>query len=204
MFHIRNEATLEETVAHELGNPFRILDIGFPFGHLLQFSRIDDSHLAERCQYIEHRLPVYPRTFHRHVGDSQAGQPSGQRFQTCQRSREGLDKALDLAFVGWTRIHKRRPSFCVRPGQRSVRTRLPSCCLLRPPWHTLFKDTGCPACLPPLQEGSTSRGRSRYANLIRLRARMLLAPRGITISLTDGRSTSLPHVFHAPWCPRSA
>ena len=73
----------------QIGNPFCIHDIRLPPRHLLDMTCIDQQHLKVLFQDVVDRLPVFPRAFHRHVGDPETQQPIRQPQQVSRHGPKG-------------------------------------------------------------------------------------------------------------------
>lgn len=52
----------------EIGNPLRVLDIGFPPWYRFDMLRIDQQQLKMPFKQVLYRFPVYTRTLHRSMG----------------------------------------------------------------------------------------------------------------------------------------
>ena len=104
----RDEAGPNEPVREQVGEPNRVVHVGFAPGHGLDMPSIGQEKLEVFDQHRPDRLPVHAGGFHGHVRDLMAGEPSRQALQLRGGRAEGLDVALDAG----GRPGARRPRCC--------------------------------------------------------------------------------------------
>ena len=79
--HRRDEAGLQQAMAHQFGQPARIGLIRLAPRHLLDVGRVDQEDGEVAFQDVVDRFPVLTRAFHGHMRDACLGQPVGQGQQ---------------------------------------------------------------------------------------------------------------------------
>jgi len=72
---IWNIAAAQQTVPQQIGNPFRVFDIGLPPRHRFDMLGVYHEQRETIFQEIVDRFPVYPCAFHGHMGDFEVKQP---------------------------------------------------------------------------------------------------------------------------------
>ena len=76
-----NEAALQQSMAQQVSDPFRILDIGLSPTERLDVLGIHYQDLKFPFQYIEDGLPVHSGAFHCHMRHPAFCQPAHQLLQ---------------------------------------------------------------------------------------------------------------------------
>ena len=96
---IGHEAGLDQSMCHQVGQPDRIVDVGFATRHVLHVGGVgqDQFELAVG-QNVPDRLPIDARRFHGDVRGGLGGKPLRQGHQLLGGCLESLDMGCDLAF----------------------------------------------------------------------------------------------------------
>jgi len=92
----RDEAAAQQAVAQQIGQPFRIADIGLAAGHGLHMLGVDDEHVELTFQQVIDRPPVDAGAFHHHMRAASLGQPIRQGQQVGCHGSEGSDGLVRL------------------------------------------------------------------------------------------------------------
>ena len=92
-----HEARLDQAVAHQVGGPLGILDVGLAPRHGLDVMGVGDDQLEVAFQNGMDRLPVNPGALHADMRDAQLLEPVPHRLQIPRHRREGPDLLARLA-----------------------------------------------------------------------------------------------------------
>ena len=92
-----HEARLDQAVAHQVGGPLGILDVGLAPRHVLDVMGIGEDQLEVAFQDGMDRLPVNPGALHADMRHAVALQPIPHRLQILRHRRKRPDLLMRLA-----------------------------------------------------------------------------------------------------------
>ena len=93
----RHEAWFDQTVAHQVGGPLGVLDVGLAPRHVLDVMGVGDNQLEVAFQDGMDRLPVNPGALHPDMRHAVALQPIPHRLQIPRHRRKRPDLLVRLA-----------------------------------------------------------------------------------------------------------
>jgi hypothetical protein len=73
----------------QLGDPFRVFDVGLAARHLFDVAGVDQQHLELPFQNVPDWLPIDPGRFHGQMGHALFAQPISQEEQLRRQGAEG-------------------------------------------------------------------------------------------------------------------
>ena len=92
-----HEARLDQAVAHQVGGPLGVLDVGLAPRHGLDVMGVGDDQLEMALQDRMDRLPVNPGALHADMRHAVALQPIPHRLQILRHRRKRPDLLMRLA-----------------------------------------------------------------------------------------------------------
>src|SRR3990172_7044588 len=95
----RNKTALQKTMTQQSGNPLAVPNVRLTPGYVMHIPCICQNHSNRILQYVMHRPPVNPRTFHRHHRTFMLRKPVTQTNQIVREGTEYLDIGLLFPLV---------------------------------------------------------------------------------------------------------
>jgi hypothetical protein len=121
---LRHEASVQQAVPQQIGDPLAIPDVGLPARDGLDVRRVGEQEREIPLEQIPNGLPVDPGGLERDVGHPMVGEPIGEPQEVVGQRLEGADLLDRLSVRSGDALRRRKPNLLSTPQLTTEQHRL--------------------------------------------------------------------------------